>query len=241
MEIKSYESLQSVMKLNDLKQEIQRLTTEANPIIEEMQKLSGQLTLLESYYQEYQEYNVKYDMIEKIKKYCSPTGGGIQTIFMQLYMSKTWELSNQILGMLFGGEYQLLEFVINQNEFRIPFIGSGLEVDDISSGSTSQICIMGMVINLVLFYQASTKFNIARLDEIDGGLDHRNRFEFVNALYRIISILNIEQLFIISHSIETDTSSVDIIKLKGYPDYDDSSQLGNIIYDYSKEMDETNK
>lgn len=241
METKSYESLQSVMKLNDLKQEIQRLTTEANPIIEEMQKLSGQLTLLESYYQEYQEYNVKYDMIEKIKKYCSPTGGGIQTIFMQLYMSKTWELSNQILGMLFGGEYQLLEFVINQNEFRIPFIGSGLEVDDISSGSTSQICIMGMVINLVLFYQASTKFNIARLDEIDGGLDHRNRFEFVNALYRIISILNIEQLFIISHSIETDTSSVDIIKLKGYPDYDDSSQLGNIIYDYSKEMDETNK
>ena len=218
METKSYESLQSVMKLNDLKQEIQRLTTEANPIIEEMQKLSGQLTLLESYYQEYQEYNVKYDTIEKIKKYCSPTGGGIQTIFMQLYMSKTWELSNQILGMLFGGEYQLLEFVINQNEFRIPFIGSGLEVDDISSGSTSQICIMGMVINLVLFYQASTKFNIARLDEIDGGLDHRNRFEFVNALYRIISILNIEQLFIISHSIETDNSSVDIIKLKGYPD-----------------------
>lgn len=241
METKSYESLQSVMKLNDLKQEIQRLTAEANPIIEEMQKLSGQLTLLESYYQEYQEYNVKYDMIEKIKKYCSPTGGGIQTIFMQLYMSKTWELSNQILGMLFGGEYQLLEFVINQNEFRIPFIGSGLEVDDISSGSTSQICIMGMVINLVLFYQASTKFNIARLDEIDGGLDHRNRFEFVNALYRIISILNIEQLFIISHSIETDTSSVDIIKLKGYPDYDDSSQLGNIIYDYSKEINETNK
>ena len=99
---------------------------------------------------------------------------------------------------------------------------------------------MGMAINLVLFHQASSKFNIARLDEIDGGLDHRNRFQFVDALYKIIGILNIDQLFIISHSMEADTSSVDIIKLKGYPDYEDNSQMGNVIYDYSKEIQQNN-
>ena len=97
-----------------------------------------------------------------------------------------------------------------------------------------------MAINLVLFHQASSKFNIARLDEIDGGLDHRNRFQFVDALYKIIGILNIDQLFIISHSMEADTSSVDIIKLKGYPDYEDTSQMGNVIYDYSKEIQQNN-
>jgi hypothetical protein len=178
-------------------------------------------------------------MIETLKKYCSPTAGGIQTIFMQIYMNKTLDLANQVLSMLFGGEYKLLEFVINQNEFRIPFIGNGLPVDDVSSGSTSQICIMGMVINLVLLHQASTKFNIARLDEIDGGLDHRNRFEFVNTLYRTMPILNIDQLFIISHSLEEDTSAVDIIKLKSYSDFEDTVQLGNVIWDYQEEIKKT--
>lgn len=237
---KSTDSAQSIIKINEMRNEISRLTTESNPIIIEIQKLTGELTLLNSYYQEYELYKTKFDMIETLKKYCSPTAGGIQTIFMQLYMSKTLELSNQILSLLFGGEYKLLDFVINQNEFRIPFIGSGLAVDDISSGSTSQICIMGVAINLALFYQASTKFNIARLDEIDSGLDTRNRFGFFNFIAQVIDILQIEQLFTISHSIEADTSMVDIIKLKSYSDFEENVQLGNVIYDYNEEIKKNN-
>lgn len=235
---KSSDSIQNILRINEMKAHIDRLTVESNPIISDIQKISGQLTLLDSYYEEYELYKVKYDMIEKLKKYCSPTGGGIQTIFMQLYMSKTLELANQVLLMLFGGEYKLLDFIINENEFRIPFIGSGLTVDDISSGSTSQVCIMGMAINLALFHQASTKFNIARLDEINSGLDSRNRLEFTNVLFNIIQLLNIEQLFVISHSVEEDTSAVDIIKLKSYDDFDEmnNSLRGNVIYNYYDEL-----
>ena len=174
-------------------------------------------------------------MIETVKKYCSPTNGGIQVLFMQMYMSKTLELSNQILSMLFNNEYRLLDFVINSNEFRIPFIGNGLPVDDISNGSSSQICMMSMIINLVLLYQASTKFNIARLDEIDDSLDTYNRSNFVNVLYRILPLLHIEQLFIISHSIELDSSLADVIKLKSYDEYD-GIQGNNIIWDYKNEV-----
>lgn len=234
---KSAKILEQVSNIQEYKSDIVKLTNELAPIAMEIQRLSGQLLMLDSYYNEYNNYKEKYDMIETLKKYCSPTGGGIQTLFMQLYMSKTLDLSNQVLGMLFNGEYKLLDFVINQNEFRIPFIGSGLPVDDISSGSASQICIMGMIINLVLLHQASTKFNIARLDEIDGPLDARNRIEFVKILHHTIHILNIEQLFIISHSVEVDASSVDIIKLKSYDNFGDSGQLiGNIIYNYDEEI-----
>lgn len=240
IENKSSDSIKNIMQINELKREIDILNNERNPISIEINRISGQLTMLESYYKEYEAYKIKYDTIETLKKYCSPTSGGIQTLFMQLYMSKTLELANQVLGLLFGGEYKLLDFVINQNEFRIPFVGSGLPVDDISSGSNSQIAIMGMAINLVLFHQASTKYNIARLDEIDAPLDSRNRYEFVNALYRTLPILNIEQLFIISHSMESDTSAVDIIKLKSYNDFDSSTQLlGNVIYDYTNEITKT--
>lgn len=240
IENKSSDSIRNIMQINELKKEIELWNNERNPISIEINRISGQLTMLESYYKEYEAYKIKYDMIETLKKYCSPTSGGIQTLFMQLYMSKTLELANQVLGLLFGGEYKLLDFVINQNEFRIPFVGSGLPVDDISSGSNSQIAIMGMAINLVLFHQASTKYNIARLDEIDAPLDSRNRYEFVNALYHTLPILNIEQLFIISHSMESDTSAVDIIKLKSYNNFDSSTQLlGNIIYDYADEIAKT--
>ena len=149
-------------------------------------------------------------------------------------MSKTLELSNKVLSMLFNGEYRLLDFVINENEFRIPFIGSGLPVDDISSGSSSQISIMGMIINLVLLHQASTRFNIARLDEIDAGLDNKNRSDFINFIFYTMNILEIEQVFMISHSIEADNSNADIVKLKTYDDYESGIKSGNVIYDYNE-------
>lgn len=232
---KAGKSMQLLSQIKGYREQIDQLTNSSKPISDEISKLTGQLTMIESYETEYKAYKEQYDMIEALKKYCSPTSGGIQVLFMQIYMSKTLELSNQILSMLFNNEYRLLDFVINQNEFRIPFIGNGLPVDDISSGSSSQVCMMSMIINLVLLHQASTKFNIARLDEIDDSLDTYNRSNFVNVLYRILPLLNIEQLFIISHSIELDSSFADIIKLKSYEEYD-SINSNNIIWDYKENI-----
>lgn len=230
---KSSKSIEALGEIQGLQVDISNLTNEITPVLNDISNINGQLTMLNSYYSEYNEYKQSYDIIETLKKYCSPTGGGIQTLFMQLYMSKTLEISNQVLSMLFGGEYQLMDFIINESEFRIPFIGSGLPVDDISSGSASQIAMMGMIINLVLLHQASTKFNIARLDEIDGMLDQHNRMEFVQALYACMNILNINQLFIISHSLsEIDSSSADVIKLKSFDELEDSVTNANIIFDY---------
>lgn len=233
---KSDKALEQYTKIKQYQNQIDSLNQEMHPITQQIQIISGQLTLLSSYYQEYEQYQEKYQMIETLKKYCSPTNGGIQTIFMQMYMSKTLQLSNEILQMLFGGEYQLLDFIINSNEFRIPFSGSGLPVDDISNGSASQVCMMSMIINLVLLHQASTKFNIAQLDEMDHALDTRNRSQFVKILNTIIPMLGIDQLFVISHSIEADASLADVIRLKTYSDFDDNTDLGNVIYDYNTEI-----
>ena len=139
-----------------------------------------------------------------------------------------------VLSMLFNGSYQLCDFVINENEFRIPFIGEGLPVDDISSGSGAQIAMMGMIINLVLMCQASTKFNIARLDEVTATLDAYNNSQFTNVMLHCMNILKIEQLFLISHSTETDNSFADVIKLKGYENYESAFQSGNVIWDFNE-------
>ena len=234
---RSEKALESVELISKLNQDINNISEQMNPISDSIDRINGQLILLNSYYEEYNQYIEKYNIIETVKKYCSPTGGGIQTIFIQLYMTKTLEISNQILSMLFNGQYKLLDFIINEKEFKIPFVGpSGLPADDISSGSMSQVEMMGMVINLALLYQASTKFNIAYLDEIGSGLDNHNQGEFIKVIYYISKYLNMEQVFLICHSLAVDESGVDIIRLKDYEEFDNISSGGNIIYDYKEEQ-----
>jgi hypothetical protein len=225
-----------VIKIQEYNNSIEEYKQSLASIQREISELNGRLILLNSYYEEYNQYIDEYNIIETVKKYCSPTGGGIQTIFIQLYMRKTLDISNQILGMLFNGQYKLLDFVINEKEFKIPFVGpSGLPADDISSGSMSQVEMMGMVINLALLYQASTKFNIAYLDEIGSGLDNHNQAEFIKVIYYISKYLNMEQVFMICHSLAVDESGVDIIKLKDYEEFESNSS-GNIIYNYKEEV-----
>lgn len=230
---KKFEGSADVIKvISELQIQLESLQNELEPIENQKKDIESRLLLLDSYRKEYNEYSEKYEIINTLKKHSSPTAGGIQTFFMNLYMGKTLELANQLLGKLFNGQYQLLEYVITPEEFRMPFVGSGLVVDDITSGSTSQVCIMGMIINLSLLNQASTKFNITRLDEIDGGLDYNNRGAFIAILQEVIELLGIEQLFIISHNMESYNGGTDAIVLAPIDGLDDNSNGSNIIYHY---------
>lgn len=219
-----------VIEMSELDRIINNMKNELQPLKEQRKGLEGKLTILDDYQREYGMYKEKFDLVDRLQRYSSPRSGGIQEMFMNIYMSKTLDLSNQLLGMLFNGQYQLLNYVIENSEFRMPFISNGMVVDDVSSGSRSQVCMMGMIINLVMRNQASTKFNITALDEIDSGLDYNNRYMFMDVLYKIIAILNIEQLFIVSHCIELETDNVDVILLSDTPDYNDMFANANIIW-----------
>lgn len=211
-----------------------KLVAELEPLSKNQRQVESKFDMLKSFQNEYNQYKDQYNLIDILRKYSSPTSGGIQSLFMSIYMDKTLDTVNQLLGMIFHGQYQILQYVINEDEFRIPFIGNGMIVDDISNGSTSQVCIMGMIINLVLFTSGSNKYNIVSLDEIDGGLDHENRYLFVNILQQICNILNIDQLFIISHSVESALQAVDVVLLSDQEYYVDQFAAANIIWQYKK-------
>lgn len=223
-------SLELLDGINELEELIMNSNNELKPIIEERKSLESQQLLLQSFKSEYTMYKDKYDFVSKIRDYSSPTSGSIQSLFMSIYMDKTLDMVNQILGMLFNGEYQILQYIINEDEFRIPFIGNGMTVDDISSGSTSQVCMMGMIINLVLADMCSSKYNIVTLDEVDSGLDQYNKYMFTEVLNKISNMLNIDQIFIISHSIESTMTNVDVILTSNTQDYKDLFSNVNIIY-----------
>lgn len=220
---------QSIDRVSELTNKLTNINQELTPLNDTRDKLKHSIKLHEEYQQELKEYNDKYELIETLKKFSSPTSG-IQTIFINLYMNKTLSLANQLLQLMFNGKYVLCQFVINDHEFRLPCVGSGLINDDISSMSLSERCMIGMIISFAILQQASTDYNILILDEIDGGLDSDNRVTFLTVLEQMISMLNVEQCFIISHNDEINLNDCDIIQLRANNQYNNIG--GNVIYKY---------
>lgn len=215
--------------INKYEGALKGVNSELIPVTQMRDNFTFSLTKLEEYKQELQEYQDKYNLIELLKKYSSPTKGGIQTIFMQLYMDKTLSLANQLLGMLFNGDIELLPYIINENEFRIPTRSNitNLVTDDVSNCSTSEKSMIAMILSFALAFHGSQTYNIVRLDEVDGGLDQANRAIFPIILDSIIQMLQIEQCFIISHSSESDMSDVDVISLTPVSN---ETIKGNVIF-----------
>jgi DNA repair exonuclease SbcCD ATPase subunit len=232
---KLQKSINEINNINIMSDKLKQIEAELMPITEAKKKAESQMEMLKSFKSEYATYKDQYNLLDILRKYSSPTAGSIQSLFMSIYMDKTLDMVNKLLGMIFNGQYQIARYVINENEFRIPFINAnGMMVDDISGGSTSQVCIMGMIINLVLFTTGSTKYNIVSLDEIDGGLDHENRYLFVNILQQVCNMLNIDQLFIISHSVESALQAVDVVLLSDQEYYLNQFGAANVIYQYRR-------
>jgi hypothetical protein len=224
----------SIDRLNRLRHDLDKAIAEIKPLQEERDQLAYAIKRAEEYDIELQEYRGKFNIVETLKKYSSPTSG-IQTIYMNLYMNKTLSLANDLLKYLFNGYLELMPYVINEDEFRIPVRhGNGFISDDISSCSTAQICMISMVVTISLSLQSSGIFNIFRFDEIDGGLDTDNRLYFFDILKRMSIELGIQQMIVISHSIESNMSGVDVIKLASPNNIDYDFDGVNIIYDYKE-------
>lgn len=221
-----------IEKQNVINSNIANIDKELKPISDEKDKITYSLKQLEEYNAELSIYNEKYSMIELIRKYSSPTKGGVQTLYMQLYMGKTISMANDLLSLLFDGKFELLPYIINESEFRIPCVNkeSSVHHDDISSCSSAERAMISMMISFSLLHHSSTVYNILRLDEIDGALDQNNRSKFLMVLNKFMKELGVENCIMISHSSEMDMSNADIIQLTPV---DNNKPNGNIIFTYN--------
>ena len=220
----------ALAKANDAKESISKHTFALDPLMKERDNLNHSIRMLNDYIKERDELQANYDFIETIKYYSSPTTG-IQLVFMELYMGKIIALANELLGLLFNGQFVIQPFVINDTEFRIPCLGSGYLNDDISSMSSSQIGMISMILSFALLHHSSTKYNIIKLDEIDGPLDYNNRVYFMDVLNSIMDIMGTEQCIMISHNSELQIDNSDVILLK-HNDTNSDYNRGNIIWRY---------
>ena len=215
-------------RMADLNDKLIKVKTELDPLYEVRDKLRFSINKLDEYKAELAQYNEKYSLVQTIEKYASPTKG-IQTIFVKLYMDKTLTMANQLLGLLFEGQLELLPYVITDTEFRIPCRNSVTNIinDDISSCSSAEKSMISMILGMVLSFQRSTKYNIPSLDEVDAMLDQWNKSQFPKFINKIMNILGTEMCLMVSHSSEIDMSEVDIIQLT--PATNDTAK-GNVIF-----------
>ena len=223
----------SIDKVNELASRVNSINMELEPLKRQRDDIKYKLNVAEEYQAELAMYQEKFNKVETLRKYCSPNTG-IQTIFMSIYMNKTLSMANTILSMLFNGDLTLLPYVISADEFRIPVQhSSGLITDDVSSCSGAQIAMISMATTYSLVLQASPKYNIVRMDEVDSGLDTFNRVTFPDALKVMNATFGIDQCIMISHSIEISMSQVDLIILPlpsgNTIDYGNA----NVIFDYN--------
>ena len=221
----------AIIRMNMAKDRINSITSTLSPLMVDRDRLVHTAHMIADYKADLDKLQMDYDFIETIKYYSSPTTG-IQLVFMELYMGKIIALANELLKLLFQGQFEIKPFVINETEFRIPCLGNGYLNDDISSMSSSQIGMISMILSFALLHHSSTTYNIIKLDEIDGPLDYNNRVYFIDVLNSIMDIMNTEQCIMISHNAELQVDNSDVILLK----HDESNHdfnRGNIIWSYS--------
>lgn len=216
--------------INEYAAKIISISSQLEPLLKDRDKVNHSIRMVKDYQDEMKTIRQQYDLVESIKYYSSPTTG-IQLVFMELYMGKIIGLANELLNNLFNGQYTIQPFIINESEFRIPCLGDGYINDDISSMSSAQIAMISMIISFSLLYNSSTKYNVIKLDEIDGPLDENNRILFTEVLNRIMSIMNTEQCVLISHNSELNVDNSDVILLKSSNLSTDYNR-GNVIWKY---------
>ena len=176
---------------------------------------------------EYQALNLLFKDINEIRDALNASTG-IPLVYLNVYLKNCPILMNTLLESVFDGQLQIDSFIINENEFRIPFITKGILVPDIINASQGESSFISIVLSLSLIIQSMTSYDIICLDELDGPLDIKNRQEFINILYKFIEQVNCEQVFLITHNNMFDNEPVDLI-LTSETDVD-NFKYGNIIF-----------
>lgn len=228
----------SITQIDIISARVRQMDIDIASLEKDKSDIEHAIRLLAEYKEELGMYSAKYDKIETIK-FFSSYNTGVQTIFMELYMNKVNKIANQLMSYVLDGRFSLKKWVITEDEFRIPCLGNGGYLnDDISSLSDGETAIVSMIISFSLLYQASSKYNILKLDEIDGPLDSSNRRQFIIVLEQLMEILHAQQTIMISHNDELNLDNADIIllRLSDANKYIDIKNAGNIIYDYREEV-----
>ena len=216
-----------INKINHGKIELKKIIDFINNLVTKKNQLAFNMETYTNLVTEYNALKLLFEDADEIKEALN-SSKGIPLIFLQVYLKNCPIMMNSLLDTVYNGELQIEGFIIDENEFRIPFIKSGIRVPDIVMASQGESSFISIVLSLSLIIQSMTKYDIIGLDELDGPLDTKNREEFIRILYTFIEQVNCEQVFLISHNNMFDNEPIDLI-LTGDMNVD-NYKFANLIF-----------
>ena len=152
----------------------------------------------------------KFEYVEIIKESLSSTKG-IPLIFIQLYLKNIQMLANGIIHRMFGENLTLLDFVISEKEFSIPYMVNGIQVKDVSLASQGERSAMVMGLSFAMLQQYMSIYNVMLFDELDGPLDVKNKKRFIEIVEDQMKAIGAEQVILITHNNLFENYPVDLI------------------------------
>lgn len=236
MEAEKSTILNKIERYNELESNLKQTKTNLVVIDNECDRLSK---IIEENNRRIQDYKVlqeelwtlndKYEDIEIIKESLS-SNKGIPLLYIQLYLRSTRKFINELLDVVYGGDLQIENFIVNEKEFRIPYSKNGVLVDDVIYASDGERAFISLIISLALIKQTITKYDILLLDEVDAALDSSYRGKFLGILELYIKEIGCEQLFMITHNNAFDNYSVDLIVTGNTDALDTLGKVNTILY-----------
>lgn len=109
-------------------------------------------------------------------------------------------MTNRLLDIMFDGEIEMLSPIINENDFSLPFRSGSHTSKDVRYGSQSEASILSLALSLSLASSLTIDM-VGLLDETDSAIDQTFKDSYILMLNEIMTTLNMEQMFIISHNI----------------------------------------
>ena len=131
---------------------------------------------------------------------------GLPVVLIHNTLDESVKIANHLLDVIYDGSVHLNDVEVSESALNIPFTHDLITSNDIRYGSQSESTIFALVLSLALSTQL-TNYNIILIDEIDAYLDHDFKDKFVLMLDEVSRLLHIDQLFMISHNINTEQFS----------------------------------
>lgn len=189
--------------------------------------LEEKLTMYKSLTKELSSFNSIYDNMTYVKESLSAKKG-IPLHIISDYLNNTEEITNELLDIAYDGRIFIDNFNITPTEFSIPFYNNGVRLEDVKYASQGELSFLSIALAFALASQSLSRYNIMLLDEMDGGLDTKNKEKFIRILENQIDRISCEQCFLITHNNMFSAYPVDIIDLSGEND-SSQYQLANFI------------
>lgn len=208
------ESLQTIYdkshNLSDLKASLEVTNGRLQNLNAKFQKI--QMTLNDISYAQ-KDYDALVDKQEALKYIVEAVSSnkGIPLVYIKLFLRDCKDTLNDLISDVFGDSIEVLDFIINENEFRIPYSINGSQVEDIAKASQGQKAIISLALSFALIRQAHSRWNIMLLDEMDGPLYKTDRSKFITILYKQLVAIDADQVFLISHNFTFEGNDVNVI------------------------------